>query len=88
MVGTIDTQGRLLVNAWPGNTPIFFNPDDNKQYVWLPTTVGGIVTGYWLEMPTMAGCGYRAFNESDGLYYCWTVTLSGGIPVGDWVVSP
>lgn len=88
MVGTIDTAGRLLVNAWPGNVPIFLNQEDGQYYVWLPTTVDGEVTGYWSPLPSMSTCGYRALNVDDGLYYCWKATTVDGEVTGYWEVSP
>lgn len=88
MVGTFDPHGRFLVNSWPGSVPVFLNADDNKYYVWLPTTVDGVVTGYWQELPSPSACGYRAFNVDDGLYYCWKATTVDGVVTGYWEVSP
>lgn len=88
MVETIDTFGRILVNAWPGHVPVFLNPDDGKYYVWLPTTVDGVVTGYWAELPALSACGYKALNVDDGLHYCWKATTVDGVVTGYWEVAP
>jgi hypothetical protein len=82
-MGTFDNAGRFLVNAWPGTVPVFLNADDNKYYIWLPTTVNGVVTGYWQEMPTVAS-GYTAKNEDDGVYYRWVPETVDGTVTGRW----
>lgn len=69
-----------------GNRPIsdqgsiVFNLNDGKYYQWTPTTVDGVVTGYWQEVD---GPG-AIYNPMDGKYYTWSLAVVDGTMTGYW----